>query len=98
MANETAKPDSSRLIKTQATTATPTQMRKTGESTLIDASKPNSILKSSATPIAPETRRLMVAEAAYYIAENRGFESGREAEDWLLAEKQIETVLAAPPA
>lgn len=97
MANEIAKPDSSRLIKTQ-TTATPTLLRKTGEPTLNDASKPNSMLRSSATLITPEMRRLMVTEAAYYIAENRGFESGHEVEDWLLAEKQIETVLAAPPA
>lgn len=98
MANEIAKPDSSRLIKTQTTAAPPTSMRKIGESTLNDAPNPNAITKSSAAPITPETRRLMVAEAAYYIAENRGFESGHEVEDWLLAEQQIETVLAAPPA
>ncbi len=98
MSHEIAKPAGSRLTKTQTTTALPTPMRKAGQSTSNDASKPNSILKSSATPITPETRRLMVAEAAYYIAENRGFESGHEVEDWLLAEKQIETVLATPPA
>ena len=98
MAHEIAKPDSSRLIKKQTTAASPTPLRKAGESTPNDASKPNAILKSSATPIMPEARRLMVAEAAYYIAANRGFECGHDVEDWLLAEKQIETVLVAPPA
>jgi hypothetical protein len=37
----------------------------------------------------------MIAEAAYYIAERRGFEVGHEIEDWLLAEHQIDAVLAA---
>jgi Protein of unknown function (DUF2934) len=98
MANEVAKPGSSRLIKTRATTATPTPMRKSGVSTPNDATKSNSILNSSATSVTPEMRRLMVAEAAYYIPANHGFESGHEVEDWLLAEKQIETVLATPRA
>jgi hypothetical protein len=63
----------------------------------------------SATPIKPEKpvscnslleemRRSMVAEAAYYIAESRRFESGHEVQDWLLAEKQIDDALSAPPA
>jgi hypothetical protein len=30
-----------------------------------------------------------IATAAYYLAERRGFEPGHEAEDWLLAEAQI---------
>lgn len=98
MANEIAKPDSSRFIKTQTTAASPPPVRKAGQSSPNDASKPNSILNRSATPITPEARRSMVAEAAYYIAENRGFECGHEVDDWLLAEKQIETVLVAPPA
>ena len=36
----------------------------------------------------------MIAEAAYYIAEQRGFCTGREVEDWLLAEKQIDAALS----
>ncbi len=42
-----------------------------------------------------ETRRAMVAQAAYYIAEQRGFICGREVEDWLLAEKQIDSALSS---
>ncbi len=33
----------------------------------------------------------MVCEAAYYIAEQRGFSPGSELDDWLLAEAQINT-------
>ncbi len=31
----------------------------------------------------------MVEEAAYYLAQKRGFKAGYEMEDWLEAEKQI---------
>jgi len=35
-------------------------------------------------------RHRRIAVAAYYRAENRGFEPGREVEDWLLAEREID--------
>jgi hypothetical protein len=41
-------------------------------------------------PIDPAAKRLMIAEAAYYCAEKRGFEPGHELEDWLEAEARIE--------
>ena len=40
----------------------------------------------------PEVRRLMIAEAAYYCAEQRGFEPGHEREDWLEAEARIDVL------
>jgi Protein of unknown function (DUF2934) len=40
-------------------------------------------------PVDPEVKRLMIAEAAYYCAEQRGFEPGHELEDWLEAEARI---------
>lgn len=36
-----------------------------------------------------EQTRLMIEEAAYYIAEKRGFAPGYELDDWLKAEAQI---------
>ncbi len=41
-----------------------------------------------------ERRRAMVAEAAYYRAEQRGFEPGRELEDWCAAESDVDSLLA----
>ena len=41
-------------------------------------------------PLDPEVKRLMIAEAAYYYAEKRGFEPGHELEDWLEAEARID--------
>ncbi|MBK6396063.1 MAG: DUF2934 domain-containing protein [Betaproteobacteria bacterium] len=40
-------------------------------------------------------RRQMVAEAAYYRAERRGFAPGSEVEDWLEAEAQIRVRLGS---
>jgi len=39
-------------------------------------------------------REIMIAEAAYYIAERRGFEPGAELDDWLEAENEIDRLLA----
>jgi hypothetical protein len=36
-----------------------------------------------------EAKRLMIAEAAYYRAEKRGFVPGGELQDWLEAETQV---------
>jgi hypothetical protein len=36
----------------------------------------------------------MIAEAAYFRAQSRGFESGRELEDWCAAESEIDARLA----
>jgi hypothetical protein len=44
-------------------------------------------------PVDPEARRLMIAQAAYYRAEQRGFEPGHELEDWLEAEARIDLLI-----
>jgi hypothetical protein len=41
----------------------------------------------------PERRAVMIAEAAYYRAERRGFTAGDEMADWLLAEQEVDAVL-----
>ncbi len=38
----------------------------------------------------PAERSHMIAEAAYYMAEQRGFQGGSPQDDWLQAEKTIE--------
>ena len=41
----------------------------------------------------PEEREYMVAEAAYYRAERRGFAPGNEMEDWLQAETEVDSLI-----
>lgn len=40
-----------------------------------------------------EQRHHMIEEAAYFLAEHRGFEGGDPLQDWLVAEAEINTVL-----
>jgi len=40
-------------------------------------------------------RKSMIAEAAYYIAEKRGFSPGKALDDWLQAEDEIEALTRA---
>lgn len=56
----------------------------------------NSGRKKTAVPavILNEERQLMIREAAYYLAEQRGFSSGSELGDWLQAESQVSASLA----
>jgi hypothetical protein len=55
--------------------------------------QPNSIVSHSAAFIEPEQRQAMIAEAAYYRAERRGFEPGHEIDDWCAAEGEIDGML-----
>ena len=41
----------------------------------------------------PEEREHMISEAAYYLAERRGFSPGNEMEDWLQAETEIDSLI-----
>jgi len=60
----------------------------------VPQAKPDSGTQGS-SPVTPEQRRIMICEAAYYIAEHRGFETGHDVDDWLAAEQQIDRVLTS---
>ncbi len=47
--------------------------------------------------ITPEERHQMIAEAAYYRAEQRRFLNGDPLQDWLEAEAEVTTRLRTPP-
>jgi Protein of unknown function (DUF2934) len=57
--------------------------------------QPNSIIKRVFITCTPGQRQAMISEAAYFEAQYRGFESGHELEDWLLAESQIDAAIAS---
>ena len=56
--------------------------------------RPTSWASRAAVLVTPELRHAMISEAAYYLAQQRGFEVGHDFEDWLRAESQIEAALA----
>jgi hypothetical protein len=44
--------------------------------------------------IDPDVRRQLVAAEAYFRAERRGFAAGNELEDWVAAERAVDSRLA----
>ena len=44
----------------------------------------------------PRKRTALIAEAAYFRAEKRGFAPGHEREDWLAAEVEVDARLLKP--
>lgn len=62
------------------------------------AAKPTSSSPAAkATPtkaaVTAGERLAMIAEAAYFIAQSRGFGGGKESDDWAQAEKQVDAAL-----
>ena len=50
-------------------------------------------LPAGAIRIDAATRRQLIAAEAYFIAERRGFEAGRELDDWIQAESIVDARL-----
>jgi hypothetical protein len=57
------------------------------------ARSPRASLASAKLNLAGEDRLQLIAEAAYFRAEQRGFQPGQELEDWLAAELEIDALL-----
>ncbi len=51
--------------------------------------------KSASLSLDETRRRQMIAEAAYFLAEQRGFKGGSALEDWLIAEAQVDRQLSS---
>jgi Protein of unknown function (DUF2934) len=47
-----------------------------------------------ATVVDPENRRRLIAAEAYFFAERRGFTGGKEVEDWVAAERLVDSRLS----
>ena len=54
----------------------------------------NSVVTRSAAYIEPHVREAMISDSAYFRSAHRGFEPGREVDDWLAAEAEIDAALA----
>lgn len=64
-------------------------------------SEPQTIVSAVNVPsfVGPEERAALIAQAAYFRAERRGFAPGHETEDWLAAENEVDArLLRAEPA
>ena len=55
----------------------------------------NAPATQSLASITRDERHALIAEAAYYLSEQRNFEGGHEVEDWLYAESQVDAAIAS---
>ena len=67
---------------------------KSSQSSTQSAAKPAAVTTTRKTVSAAERQR-MIGEAAYYLAEKRGFTPGHHDADWAEAERQIDELLRA---
>lgn len=86
MGNDTRAADSPARGSTQRGATTP---RKPGA-----ARKGNAVISLTESVDPPFDRQAMIATAAYYLAQRRGFTPGHEVDDWLAAERQVDVQLA----
>ena len=82
---KTRKPSTSKKASPTNTKSSTDKVQATGKSRTTPKRLPE---------ISPEQRRQMIAEAAYYLAEQRGFNGGNPELDWFRAEQQIENLLS----
>jgi hypothetical protein len=95
------------MAKTPSKSARPRKSGKAGAVPKLDAPladapvtgdesslRTNSIVARSGAFQEPPDRWAMIAVAAYFLAERRGFVSGHEHEDWLAAEREVDAALA----
>jgi hypothetical protein len=66
-----------------------------GHKAAMPAEKRDSPILSS---VSREERHALICNAAYYLAERRGFANGDAAQDWLMAEKEVDQLLGIAPA
>jgi len=67
--------------------------RSTGKSKRPASASNGKTRKSAGKTVTPEGRWKMIAEAAFFRAEQRGFEPGGEIADWLAAEMEVDALL-----
>lgn len=63
------------------------------DSVAITALDSGSVKDDNATVFDPEMRRQLVAAEAYFFAERRGFSGGNEIDDWVAAERVVDSWL-----
>jgi Protein of unknown function (DUF2934) len=63
------------------------------DSSAVAVLEQSSVKADSVTMIGPANRQALVAAEAYFFAERRGFSGGNEVEDWVAAERLVDSWL-----
>ena len=73
----------------EKSTATPTVRKRAPRKPVVKGESKPTLTRF----VGPERRMALIAEAAFFRAEKRGFAPGHETEDWLAAESEIDAKL-----
>ena len=87
-----------RLTERRETPKTAAAPRTLAEDAVTEVLDVHESMPNGLTAVDPEFRHEMIATAAYYIAEQRGFEPGHEVDDWCAAAAAVDATLARIPA
>jgi hypothetical protein len=89
-----ARPAAVPVIAKPATQPPAAAVKTTTKKTRTAARHKQGAMAATAAPaVSADERRGMIAKAAYLRGERRGFAQGGEAEDWLVAEQEIDALL-----
>jgi len=83
-------------MATSKSTVSSTPAKKARTASAAQPSQKSGKAKLISTGITPDERSQMIAEAAYYRAEKRGFNPDGQVDDWLQAEVMIDEILGQP--
>jgi hypothetical protein len=89
--SDSPRSNDSSVVKKPQPRRAPRVPRPEGQEEIAPAPAP--ALMTRRIEISADTRRGMIAEAAYLRAERRGFEHGHDVEDWLAAEAEVNALL-----
>lgn len=79
------------------TTTVPVPRKTSKQSIASAAATKRRKISASPNPVQQEDRQQMIATAAYFRAERRGFNGGDPVMDWLNAEVEIDSMLRNDP-
>ena len=65
------------------------------QTTVAPAEADDQVPEETAAFIERDRRHDLIAEHAYFLAEQRGFKPGQELDDWLTAERNVEQAVAS---
>jgi hypothetical protein len=88
------------MAKSGAVNSSPDEQAQPGQDSPVRSSdnRPAARVDSPEAEVASgEQRHALIAAAAYYLAERRGFAPGCELEDWLAAEVEVDALLKPAP-
>ena len=93
-AKKTTKKAANKVVRTSAKKVSKKAAKKATKKTSKKVAKHPRKSQTKVVEVSAELRHQMIEQAAYYRAEERGFQDGDPVADWLICEKEINALLS----